>query len=103
MKALAAAPCCGARQIMKHAILWSLTFTMCFAALQAAPQDSSPPMPRYGGEKPIPPGKNRERVLLFSRLGMKHKPPPRNPQRFSKGFGPQWAYPPFLAPGNSTR
>ena len=85
---------------MKHAILWSLTFTVCFAALHAAPQDSSPPMPRYAGQNLIRPENYREWIFLSSGLGMNYNPAPGNHEMFTNVFVPQWAYRQFLASGN---
>src|ERR1700730_5985323 len=98
-EALAAALCCGGRQIMKHAILWSLMLALCFAALHAAPQDSNPPMPRYAGQNLMRPENYREWIFLSSGLGMNYNPSPGGHEMFTNVFVPQWSYHQFLASG----
>src|SRR3984893_6021673 len=91
-EALAAALCCGGRQIMKHAILWSLMLALCFAALHAAPQDSNPPMPRYAGQNLMRPENYREWIFLSSGLGMNYNPSPGGHEMFTNVFVPQSSY-----------
>jgi hypothetical protein len=84
---------------MKPAILWSLMLTLCFAALQAAPQDSNRPMPRYAGQNLIRPEDYREWIFLSSGLGMNYNPSSDDHEMFTNVFVPQWSYRQFLATG----
>jgi hypothetical protein len=84
---------------MKHAILWSLVLTVCFAALHAAPQDTNPPMPRYAGQNLIRPENYREWIFLSSGLGMNYNPSPGAHEMFTNVFVPQCSYRQFLARG----
>jgi len=84
---------------MKHAILWLLTFVLCFAALRAAPQNSDSQQPRYAGDKLVRPEGYREWIFLSSGLGMNYNPSANEREMFTNVFVPQWRYREFLATG----
>jgi hypothetical protein len=84
---------------MKHAILWILTFVLCFAALHAAPQNSDSQQPRYAGDKLVRPENYREWIFLSSGLGMSYNPSANENEMFTNVFVPQWSYREFLATG----
>ena len=84
---------------MKHAILWTLTFVLCFAALHAAPQNADSQQPRYAGDKLVRPENYREWIFLSSGLGMNYNPSANESQMFTNVFVPQWSYREFLATG----
>jgi hypothetical protein len=84
---------------MKHAILWTLTFVLCFAALHAAPQNADSQKPRYEGDKLVRPENYREWIFLSSGLGMSYNPQGTDHQMFTNVFVPQWAYSEFLKSG----
>jgi hypothetical protein len=84
---------------MKHIILWSLTFALCFAALHAAPQNSDSQKPRYEGDKLVRPENYREWIFLSSGLGMNYNRAANENEMFTNVFVPQWSYREFLATG----
>jgi Cytochrome P460 len=84
---------------MKHAILWTLTFALCFAALHAAPQNSDSRKPRYEGDKLVRPENYREWIFLSSGLGMNYNRAANENEMFTNVFVPQWSYREFLATG----
>ena len=84
---------------MKHVILCSLTFALCFAALHAAPQNSDSQQPRYAGDKLVRPENYREWIYLSSGLGMNYNRAANENEMFTNVFVPQSSYREFLATG----
>jgi hypothetical protein len=84
---------------MKHVVLSSLTFILCFVALHATPQSSNLPMPQYAGQNLIRPENYREWVFLSSGLGMNYNADTSGPEMFTNVFVPQWSYREFMATG----
>ena len=85
---------------MKVVLSLGLSLVLCFLVLQAAPTDTSHPVPQYTKDgRLVRPENFREWIFLSSGFGMNYSAQAGEHPMFTNVFVPQWAYREFLNSG----